>query len=283
MVSVSGTVDSPYRGLSAFEEQDAPFFFGREVVAEEVLQRMSQLLDAPGLLIVSGASGVGKSSLLRAGVMPRLRAVGLATAPGSALWPCLVLTPGRSPLDELAVNMAALTGADAGTVRRELSVNPGGFAMTARRAALDMQSAAGDEPDVPPVARPSGERRLLLIIDQFEQVFTQCADEAERRAFIVALCAAVGTERGREGAPSALAVLVVRADFEAACANYPELAAAVQERYLVMPMTERQLRMAITQPARRADSQVDDDLAEVSCWTRQGPAGLEASERACCP
>ena len=59
LVSASGAVDSPYRGLSAFEERDAPFFFGRETVAMRVLERMSQQLDDSGLLMVSGASGAG--------------------------------------------------------------------------------------------------------------------------------------------------------------------------------------------------------------------------------
>ena len=91
-------VDSPYRGLSAFKEQDAPFFFGREAATTLLLERMSRLPGSAGLLVVSGVSGVGKSSLLRAGVLPQIRGTGLAAAPGSASWPCLVFTPARTPL-----------------------------------------------------------------------------------------------------------------------------------------------------------------------------------------
>ena len=76
--------DSPYRGLRAFEEQDAELFFGREAATAQVLERMSQHVAGPGLLVVSGVSGAGKSSLLRAGVLPRVRACGLAAAPGAA-------------------------------------------------------------------------------------------------------------------------------------------------------------------------------------------------------
>ena len=101
------------------------------------------------------------------------------------------------------------------------------------------------------------------MVDQFEQVFTQCADEGQRQAFITALCAAADAGHGPDHAPAALVVLGVRADFEARCADYPELAGAVQDRYLVTPMTERQLRMAITEPAKAAGSSVDDDLVEV--------------------
>ena len=136
LASVSGVVESPYRGLSAFEEQDAAFFFGREAAATEVLERMSRLWPGPGLLVVSGVSGAGKSSLLRAGVLPRIRGAGLAPAPGSASWPCLVFTPTRAPLDELALRVAVLAGADAAAVRRGLDANPDGFALTARQAAL---------------------------------------------------------------------------------------------------------------------------------------------------
>ena len=101
------------------------------------------------------------------------------------------------------------------------------------------------------------------MVDQFEQLFTQCPDEEQRRAFITALHAAATAAHGPDQAPAALVVLGVRADFEARCADYPQLADAVQDRYLVTAMTERQLRMAITEPAKKAGSRVDDDLVDV--------------------
>ena len=101
------------------------------------------------------------------------------------------------------------------------------------------------------------------MVDQFEQVFTQCPDEGQRQAFITALHAAASAGHGPDDIPAALVVLGVRADFEARCADYPQLAGAVQDRYLVTAMTERQLRLAITEPAKTAGSRVDDDLAEV--------------------
>ena len=89
--------------------------------------------------MVSGVSGAGKSSLLRAGVLPRLRRDGLPGASGSAAWPCLLLTPGHAPLDELAVRVASLAGTDAGLVRRALAADPAGFVLTAWQAALARQ------------------------------------------------------------------------------------------------------------------------------------------------
>jgi len=256
---------SPYRGLAAFEEADAAFFFGREAAAAQVLERMSRLLAGTGLLMVSGVSGAGKSSLLRAGVLPRIRADELAAAPGAACWPCVVCTPTRAPLDELALRVALLAGTDASAVRRGLVADPAGFALAARQAAQARPAgpAGGSDGLAPERDQPAPPRRLLLVVDQFEELFTQCPDEGQRRAFITALHAAATAAHGPDQTPAALVVLGVRADFEARCADYPQLAGAVQDRYLVTAMTGRQLRMAITEPAKKADSGVDDDLAEV--------------------
>jgi transcriptional regulator with XRE-family HTH domain len=247
---------SPYRGLAAFGEQDAAFFFGREAATGQVLERLSRQLAGGGLLVVSGVSGAGKSSLLRAGVLPRIRAAGLAS------WPCVLFTPTHAPLDELALRVAMLARTDASAVRRGLDTAPEGFALPARQAALAQPPGPAGDGDGRAAEgnQPAPWRRLLLVIDQFEELFTQCADEGQRRAFITALHAAATARHGLDQAPAALVVLGVRADFEARCADYPELADAVQDRYLVTAMTGRQLRMAITEPAKKADSVVDDDL-----------------------
>src|SRR5215468_7184798 len=130
---------SPYRGLAAFGEQDAGWFFGREAAATALLDRMSRLLEGTGLLVVSGAAG-----------------------------------------------------ADAAAVRRGLAADPDWFALTARQAARAGQPGPAGEPDgaAAVVGQPSLQRRLLLVVDQFEELFTQCADEGQRRAFIAALHAA---------------------------------------------------------------------------------------------
>ncbi|MFI6883930.1 nSTAND1 domain-containing NTPase, partial [Streptosporangium canum] len=277
LADVRGVVDSPYRGLNAFQERDAAYFFGREQVTGRLMARLSRQAETGGLLMVSGVSGAGKSSVLRAGILPRLRGSGLDGAPHATRWPCLLFTPTRTPLEELAVRIAALAGTDAGTVRHALTQDPAGFALTARQAALHAGAAPGPPTPTPsapalsaphppapdPAApEPDGQQRLVLLIDQFEQLFTQCADDGQRAAFITALHAAATVGHGPDQAPAALVVLVVRADFEARCADYPPLAQAVQDRHLLTGMTERQLRLAITEPARLAGSQVADDLAQ---------------------
>ena len=255
---------SPYRGLSVFEEKDAGLFFGRETATTAVLDRMSRLVAGVGLLVVSGASGAGKSSLLRAGVLPRIREHGLAAAPGAASWPCVLFTPTRAPLDELALRVAPLAGADAAAVRQGLDTAPAWFALTARQAALAGLRGRAEDPDGRSAQhdqlRPC---RLLLVVGQFEELFTQCTEEGQRRTFIVALHAAATARHGPDQTPAALVVLGMRADFEARCADYPQLAGPVQDRYLVTAMTERQLRMAITEPAKKAGSKVDDDLTDL--------------------
>jgi transcriptional regulator with XRE-family HTH domain len=202
---------SPYRGLSVFGEQDAGWFFGREAAVIALLDRMSRLLVGGVVLVVSGASGAGKSSLLRAGMLPRIREDGLAATPGAASWPCVVFTPTRAPLDELALRVAPLAGVDAAAVRRGLAADPDGFALTARQAALAASPRPAGEPDGRSAQRDQlRPRRLLLVVDQFEELFTQCADEGQRRAFIAALHAAAAARHGPDQTPAALVVLGMR-------------------------------------------------------------------------
>ena len=155
------------------------------------------------------------------------------------------------------MRVASLARADAAAVRRELEAEPAGFALTARQAALAQDAVSTTDGQA---AGSQAQHRLLLVVDQFEQLFTQCPDEGQRRAFVTALHAAAASTRAQTSA--ALVVLSVRADFEARCADYPQLADAVQDRYLVTSMTDRQLRMAITEPAKQAGSRVEDDLVE---------------------
>ena len=229
---------------------------------------MARQLTGAGLMIVSGASGAGKSSLLRAGVLPELRESGLRGVPESRSWPCVILSPGHDPLSELAQSVAPLTGADAAAIRRGLT--PGdapGFALTARQAAWAPRQASQPEP------RRQTSRQLLLIVDQFEQLFTQCPDGDTRRTFISALHAAAAT--GADQPAAALVILVVRDDFESRCAGYEELADAVKQRYLLTSMTAVQMRAAIVEPARRAGASVEEGLVDVllgdAGFVRAGP------------
>jgi hypothetical protein len=244
---------SPYQGLRPFDEASAPLFFGREAETSQLVARLSDRLTKPGPIIVSGAPGVGKTSLLRAGLLPVLARGGL-NAGDAPSWPrVLMMTPTSRPMHELAARMAALTDFSPDELLVSLRVDP---TQTTERI---RQALIAEGPQLVNTAP-----RLVLIVDQFEEVFTHAAhDELERRAFIKALAAAAGTGGSEPGqAPLALVVLGVRAEFEARCAEYPELAEAVQDRYLVPPMTPSQLRLVITEPVRAAGLQIDAALVQ---------------------
>ena len=153
---------------------------------------------------------------------------------------------GRARSPGLA-SVATLARLDAAATHQALKADPADFALTARQVAEFLPAGTS----LPEQAGAGRGRRLLLIVDQFEQLFTQCPDEDQRVAFLTALHAAATAGRGVGDRPAALVVLVVRADFEARCAEYPLLAEAVQSRYLVTAMTDRELRMVTTEPAKK--------------------------------
>jgi WD40 repeat protein/class 3 adenylate cyclase/energy-coupling factor transporter ATP-binding protein EcfA2 len=185
-------VPCPYKGLLPFEPEDSELFFGREQLAKDVAARL-----ATGFLAVVGPSGSGKSSLVRAGVVPALQ---------------------HSADGELRTTIFA--------------------------------------PGVHPLAQLGGAREAsLLVVDQFEEVFTLCRDEEERAAFIDALL-----DRAAGGAR---VVVALRADFYGHCAAYPRLAGALEERQALLgPMSEEELRRAIERPAEHAGLLLEPGVVE---------------------
>jgi len=186
-------VPCPYKGLLTFEPEDSELFFGREQLVEDITARLT----ASRFLAVVGPSGSGKSSLVRAGVVPRLQ----RAADGKAR--TAIFSPGAHPLAQLA--------------------------------------EAGDA--------------SLLVVDQFEEVFTLCRDEEERSAFVDALLDAA--------ADKARVIVALRADFYGHCAAYPRLASALEERQaLVGPMSEEELRRAIERPGEQAGLVLEPGVVE---------------------
>lgn len=251
--------ETPYQGLAAYGPERAGWFFGREELVDDLLRRLARRR----LLAVFGASGSGKSSLLRAGLVPAVLA-GRVPAPdrqpgtdrepepahpteplaGSAPPVVLVTTPGPDPLGELAVRLARLTGVPAGALRADLAADPANLHLAVR------QAVGGDE----------GGPELLLVVDQFEEIFTQCRDDHNRAGFVAALLAAVRAPRSR-----LRVVLGVRADFYGRCAESPDLPAALSgAQVLVGPMTPPQVRDAVVRPAERAGAMVEGALVSFS-------------------
>ena len=249
----------PYRGLLPFDQEHAGVFFGRQQLTAELIAKLAGRLAGPSMVVVSGASGAGKSSLLHAGLLPALTA-GIQLE-GSDGWPRVVMTPTGDPLTELATRLAALGHGDAAAVRNRLAVDPGRAHLVVGQAILD-GTGRGNGARPPAAVRPG---RLLLVVDQFEEVFTLAPGRGDggQQAFVAALCAAASQPFGPRGEPAAVVVIAVRGDFWARCAAHAGLARLMQDgMFVVGPMTGTELREAITGPAAAAALQVDADLAD---------------------
>ncbi|MER7212828.1 hypothetical protein ABT340_37700 [Streptosporangium sp. NPDC000239] len=222
---------NPYFGLTAFQTEDADWFFGRERLTEELMTCVRE----HRFLMVLGASGAGKSSLLRAGL---LSAFGKEQK--TASWPTLLFTPGPHPLDECAARLATLGHESAATLRKELDETPRALHLAVLQALTD---------------RPA-DSELLVVVDQFEEVFALCRDADERARFIEALVTAARAANSR-----VRVVLGVRADFYARCAEHTDLLEALRESHLLVgAMNVEELRRAISRPAVQAGCVVESAL-----------------------
>ena len=247
----------PYQGLAAYGQEDAARFFGRERATRALVARLDQALTTGGMVTLVGASGSGKSSLLQAGLIPAL-ARGMLSAEGSASWPVVLLVPGTDSLNALVDQIPRLSE----TLNEAVDISGVAFAAGVRAAcATHAQRQAG------PGAR------LVLVADQFEEVFTLCRDDARRSTFIRALHAAC-TPAVPGGLAPAVVILGLRADFYARCLEYAELAGALQDRQMVLgPMTSTELREAITRPARAVGLRPEPGLVETLLQDLRGTPG----------
>jgi hypothetical protein len=244
----------PYRGLKTFDDEHAEFFFGRNAD----IQRLVEKLKTTRFLAVLGASGSGKSSLTRAGLIPAIQSGVLAD---SDTWTIRVLVPGARPLTALAAHLARLLSQPPHTLLDQLAAD-------ARTLDLSTAMALADRP---PTAR------VVWVVDQFEEVFTLCHDEAERRQFLANLLHASSIPDGRS-----VVVLTMRADFYQKCATYPELAARIAaNQFLVSPMPAAGLRQAIEEPARRVALEFEEGLvATILDDVERQPGALPLLEHA---
>ena len=235
----------PYRGLLPYDQAHAAVFHGRERLTAELAGKLA----GAGIVIVTGASGAGKTSLLQAGLVPAL-ARGVQV-PGSPSWPVISLTATARPLTDLATGLASLAGGDPAALRQMLADAPGEAHLLIREIML--------------TAGQRGAERLVLIIDQFEQVFTADGPDGrlERASFIDAVCAAAARPAGTRGEPPARVVIAVRGDYWDRCASYPQLVRAMEHDQLVVgPMPETGLRRVITGPAEVSGLRVDSALID---------------------
>jgi WD40 repeat protein/DNA-binding SARP family transcriptional activator len=217
----------PFKGLAFFDRADAEYFCGRERLVSDLVAR---LVEAP-IVGILGPSGIGKSSLLRAGV---LQALSAGLLPGSGGWRQALLRPGEHP--------------DA-----------------------DLSRALGGELLEQVLERISPGERLVIAVDQLEELFTLCKQEDERAAFLEQLAAAARDRERR-----ALVLVSLRADFYGRLVSYPRFAGLLSRSHvLVGPMGREELARAIEQPAARAGLELEPGLTDALISDVAGePGGL---------
>ena len=220
---------NPYKGLQAFDQGDAADYFGRDDLVAEIVQR----LDSGGrFVMLVGASGSGKSSLARAGLLPRLRD---GNSSGSDAWFVSTMLPGGAPFRELAEAVARVA--------------------TGETPSADELSVDGNAIHAGLVRALPGDGQLLLVIDQFEELFT-LAPEVERGAFLAALLTALTCEHSR-----LRVVATLRGDFYDRPLGVPGLGAVVRQATVaIAAMTASGLEAAIVRPAERVGRRVEGAL-----------------------
>lgn len=291
--AVSGVC--PYRGLASYRQQDAQWFFGRGRSTDALVAQLRAVETGGGLVMLVGASGAGKSSLLNAGLVPVLQNGALSGEDGRA-GPVLQLVPGSDPLAELIRHIPELARVVSGEEKQGEQREQGEQGERGRKEQKGQKGRTEQaepketvaEPGTPHFAHVVREAvtawarrtapeaaRPVVIVDQFEEAFTLCSDEADRRTFIQLLHAACAPSDTGDPAP-ALVVLGIRADFYEQCLGYPELADALQYRHMVLgPLTTAELRDAVTGPAKAVGLELEPGLAEliVREVSADGPRG----------
>jgi WD40 repeat protein/DNA-binding XRE family transcriptional regulator len=229
-------IANPYKGLRAFGEADTDDFFGRETLVQQLLTRLGEGGELKRFLAVIGPSGSGKSSVVKAGLLPALRRGGLL---GSENWFYIDMMPGAHPFEELEAALLRVAVNPPVSLLTQLKDGPRGLLRAVNRI-------------LP--ADPSIE--LFLVIDQFEELFTLTENEEDRLLFLNSLAAACMDERSR-----LRVVLTLRADFIDQPLRHVDFGELIQRRNeLVLPLTEDELERAILGPAKRVGLRYENGL-----------------------
>ncbi|MEO5887553.1 MAG: WD40 repeat domain-containing protein, partial [Anaerolineales bacterium] len=222
----------PYKGLEVFEEEDAGLFFGRERLVTELVGRVKE----SRTVFITGPSGSGKSSLVRAGLIHSLKQGGIKS---SERWLYETMKPGREPLKDLALAFSRLKSPELQDY------------FLAHVGETDILNKC-----VESVLSGRKDHRFLLFIDQFEEIFTQINSEEERIAFINMLAHAGTMENGR-----VMVLFAMRSDFVSNCATYPALNELLSQKFRqIGAMQPEELVSAIALPARHVGLPIEDEL-----------------------
>ena len=223
---------NPFKGLRAFDEADAPVFFGRERLVADVLRRIER---GASFVALVGPSGSGKSSVVRAGIVPALRT---EDSDGTARWQVASMVPGAHPLAELEAGLLRSSPHPPGGLGEQLAHPVTGIL----RAALRVLPDEGT--------------RLLLVIDQFEELFTLVEDDEVRTRFLDGLVHVIDDPHHR-----VVVVVTLRSDFYGRPLAHPELGFRLGDAVVnVVPLQPHELERAAAEPAARSHLRLEPAL-----------------------
>jgi hypothetical protein len=258
---------NPYKGLTAFNENDADRYFGREGQVKRLWQRFQDLAEqsgranaVPRFLPILGPSGCGKSSLARAGFIPELARRPL---PGKDRMRVAVLVPGTHPVEALAGVLAKVATQDPMPVTKtrefttELNLPTAAGLYDGMRRIADLMPQIKDSP-------------LVVLVDQFEEVYSLCKDTNERQAFIENLLCAASDPTGNLSV-----IITLRSDFLGETQRHPVLNQVIgsDQSVIVPAMTEDELRRAIAEPAKQAGHPLDEATVDLLVKDTEGREG----------
>ncbi|MFB2833298.1 caspase family protein [Floridanema evergladense] len=227
----------PYKGLQAFSEEDVQFFYGRENLTQQLINELNHC----SFLAVIGASGSGKSSIVHAGLIPQFRQG--KQLPGSEQWWIKSLRPGANPLETLSWRLV-----DATTEKEQVY----------QQMQLEAMLYQGVEGFVRWL-RDRSEPMVVLIIDQFEELFTLATAE-DRKSFLEIILGALDYAADRFKL-----IITLRADFISSCLEVPALSEGLQKSSVLVPpyLTKDDYRQAIVMPAEKVGLKIESQLVEV--------------------
>ncbi|MBD2337486.1 CHAT domain-containing protein [Calothrix sp. FACHB-156] len=267
--SLGAIANCPYRGLAAFQEEDAPYFFGREAVTHQLVNAVKQ----KPLIAVVGASGSGKSSVVFAGLIPQLK------QDRNRDWQIISFRPGNNPFESLAIAFGSILA----------KVNPSGNDLTTEIEVINLPNSPMETGDgeigfedshqqklaelelevdlkasvlglfnaIETFIQDAPRTHLVLIADQFEELYTLYHHTEERQLFLDNLLNAV------DKAPSFTLILTLRADFYGEALSYRRLADALQDAHINLgAMNAQELEAVITQPAAIYNVQLEEGLTQ---------------------
>jgi WD40 repeat protein len=230
---------NPYKGLRAFQEADSLDFYGRETFNEKLLKRLQEPGAFSSFLAVVGPSGSGKSSVVKAGLIPSLRK---GEMHGSENWFYVEMTPKAHPMAELEQALFKVTTKRDANFKETLHAEDGYGLFRALDQAL-----------------PDEKSELVIVIDQFEELYTLTEDEAEREQFLKVLVKAVGEALSR-----VWIIITLRADFVGRPLQHQEFGNLITERIeFVLPMSAKELEQSIVGPANRVGLKIEGSLVAV--------------------